>query len=193
MSAVSASGASKHAEKASRTTPNRVFTSLNLCSLRAVTAGLIVCAVTSNPSRVTRAPTHSFVFPVGTRLAAVIVVLAVAACGGTSGVASHNSPSASAGASIAPSESPSPSPSPTPTPGPTPTPVTVPSWAAMHATCSGAPATQEALINLQGATHPVLADVTDPTHPRTICNITRPCSPQTAPQRHAPRAPPNGP
>ncbi len=42
----------------------------------------------------------------------------------------------------------------------------------MHASCSGGPAAQEALITLQGSTNPVLADVTDPAHPRTICTIT---------------------
>ncbi|HSS94989.1 MAG TPA: hypothetical protein VLR46_13525 [Candidatus Dormibacteraeota bacterium] len=47
----------------------------------------------------------------------------------------------------------------------------------MHASCSGAPAAQEALITLQGSTHPVLADVTDATHPRTICTITGSWSP----------------
>jgi hypothetical protein len=52
----------------------------------------------------------------------------------------------------------------------------------MHATCSGGAATQEALITLQGGTHPVLADVTDPAHPRTICNITGSWTPQLVTQ-----------
>jgi len=42
----------------------------------------------------------------------------------------------------------------------------------MHASCPGAAAAQEALITVQGSTQPVLADVTDPVHPRTICTIT---------------------
>jgi hypothetical protein len=43
----------------------------------------------------------------------------------------------------------------------------------MHSTCSGGPAAQEALLILVGPNHPVvLADVTDPVHPRTICTIT---------------------
>lgn len=52
----------------------------------------------------------------------------------------------------------------------------------MHASCSGSPAAQEALITLQGATHPVLADVTDPVRPRTICAITGSWTPQLVTQ-----------
>jgi hypothetical protein len=50
--------------------------------------------------------------------------------------------------------------------------VTVPSWAALHASCAGQPAAQEAVIQLQGATNPILADVADPKAPRTLCGIT---------------------
>jgi len=53
----------------------------------------------------------------------------------------------------------------------------------MHASCSGGPAAQEALITLQGSTHPVLADVTDPVHPRTICTITGSWTPQLVSQQ----------
>ena len=42
----------------------------------------------------------------------------------------------------------------------------------MHASCTGAPATQEALLVMQGSTATVLADVTDPRNPRPICTIT---------------------
>jgi hypothetical protein len=54
----------------------------------------------------------------------------------------------------------------------------VPAWAAMHASCPGAPATQEALLVMQGSTNPILADVTDAKNPRTICTITGSWSPE---------------
>jgi len=53
----------------------------------------------------------------------------------------------------------------------------------MHASCSGGPAAQEALVTLQGSTQPVLADVTDPLHPRTICTITGSWTPQLVSQQ----------
>jgi Tol biopolymer transport system component len=52
----------------------------------------------------------------------------------------------------------------------------------MHASCPGAPATQEALLVMQGSTTPVLADVSDARNPRTICTITGPWSPQLVTQ-----------
>ncbi len=53
-----------------------------------------------------------------------------------------------------------------------PSPVTVPSWAALRASCSGQPASQEAVLTLQGAPNPVLADVSSPKAPRTLCGIS---------------------
>jgi len=65
-------------------------------------------------------------------------------------------------------ESPSPSPSPTPPP----TPAGVPSWAALHASCAGAPAAHEAVLKLQGGANAVLADVSAASAPKTLCGIT---------------------
>ena len=48
----------------------------------------------------------------------------------------------------------------------------VPSWAALHASCTGSAAAQEAVLQLQGAPNPVLADVSDAKAPRTICGIS---------------------
>jgi Tol biopolymer transport system component len=42
----------------------------------------------------------------------------------------------------------------------------------MHASCVGSPAAQEAVLQLQGAPNPVLADVSNPKSPQTICGIT---------------------
>lgn len=87
-------------------------------------------------------------------------------------------PVATASPTPSPSPSPSPSPeeSPTPSPSPTPTiepsPVAVPAWAALHASCAGAPAAQEAVLKLQGAVNPVLADVTNAKTPRTLCGLS---------------------
>jgi len=128
---------------------------------------------------VTSARGAAFHFPVGLRLAAVAALLALAGCSGSS-TATHRSPSPSAveSASPSPSEIPTPTPTPTPSPNPAASPVAVPAWAALNATCSGAPAAQEALITLQGSSQPMLADVTDPLHPRTICTITGSWTPQ---------------
>ncbi len=77
-----------------------------------------------------------------------------------------------------PSPSPSPSPTPTPTeeasPSPTsaPSPVQVPAWAQLHATCGSQPAAAEAVLQLQGAPNPILADVTDAKIPKTLCGIS---------------------
>ena len=48
----------------------------------------------------------------------------------------------------------------------------MPAWAALTATCSGAPTASEALLTLQGSTKPLLADVADPTNPHPICTIS---------------------
>ena len=50
--------------------------------------------------------------------------------------------------------------------------MSVPAWAALHASCIGNPAAQEAVLLLQGAPNPVLADVSNPKQPKTICGIT---------------------
>ncbi|HEY3085490.1 MAG TPA: hypothetical protein VGK28_08525, partial [Candidatus Dormibacteraeota bacterium] len=59
-----------------------------------------------------------------------------------------------------------------PSPSEEPTPVAVPAWAALHATCAGSPVAQEAVLKLQGATTPVLADVSSANSPRTLCGIS---------------------
>ncbi len=66
----------------------------------------------------------------------------------------------------------SPSPSPSPSPIAPPSPIAVPSWAALHASCAGSPAPQEAVLKLQGAANPVLADVSSAKSPRTLCGIS---------------------
>ncbi len=48
----------------------------------------------------------------------------------------------------------------------------VPAWAALHGSCVGAPAAQEAVLQLQGSTTPVLADVSNAKAPRTLCGIS---------------------
>ena len=48
----------------------------------------------------------------------------------------------------------------------------VPAWAALHATCVSTPATQEAILQLQGSSGPVLADVSNAKAPRTLCGIS---------------------
>jgi hypothetical protein len=52
----------------------------------------------------------------------------------------------------------------------------------MQFNCPGAPATQEALLVMQGSTTPVLADVTDARNPKTLCTITGSWSPQLVTQ-----------
>jgi len=143
-------------------------------------------AVTSVRAGVTSTGGGPFDSLVGLRLTAVIAVFAVAGCGGTNGSASRSSPSPtpSAEASSSPSSSPTDAtPTPLPSPSPLGSPGVVPTWAAMHATCTGGPAAQEALITIQGSTHPVLADVTDPVHPKIICTLTGSWSPQLVSQQ----------
>jgi len=55
---------------------------------------------------------------------------------------------------------------------PLPTPVAVPAWAALHASCVSTPAAAEAVLQLQGAANPVLADVSNAKAPRTLCGIS---------------------
>jgi Tol biopolymer transport system component len=52
----------------------------------------------------------------------------------------------------------------------------------MHASCTGAPATQEALLVMQGSPGTVLADVSDARNPRPICTITGVGTPQLVTQ-----------
>ena len=82
--------------------------------------------------------------------------------------AKRPSPSPTAIASPSPEETPTPSPSVTPLP----TPVAVPAWAALHASCVSTPAAAEAVLQLQGAPNPVLADVSNAKAPRTLCGIS---------------------
>ncbi|MEP6753747.1 MAG: hypothetical protein ABI959_13460 [Candidatus Dormiibacterota bacterium] len=107
---------------------------------------------------------------------ALVALLVVAACG--SAPTAVATPTPSELASPTPSESPSPLPSITPSPLPPPSPVPVPSWAAMKATCSGQPSAREAILVMKAApTIKVLADVTDPLRPKTICRLSGGWSP----------------
>jgi hypothetical protein len=106
----------------------------------------------------------------------LLVLAAVSGCTANGPLAPAGSPTAkhspSPTASPSPSPEESPTPSPSPSPSPEPSPVAVPSWAAMHASCAGNPTAQEAILQLQGASNPVLADVFDPRTPHTICGIS---------------------
>jgi Tol biopolymer transport system component len=48
----------------------------------------------------------------------------------------------------------------------------VPTWAAIHASCAGTATAQEAVLLMQGAASPVVADVTDAKNPKTICTLS---------------------
>jgi hypothetical protein len=48
----------------------------------------------------------------------------------------------------------------------------VPAWAALHASCVAQPTQAEAVMQLQGAPNPILADVTDAKSPKTLCGIS---------------------
>jgi hypothetical protein len=48
----------------------------------------------------------------------------------------------------------------------------------MHATCTGVPTAREAVLIIQRSTIKVLADVTDPVHPKTICKLSGGWEPQ---------------
>ncbi len=112
--------------------------------------------------------------PVRNGVVLLVSLLAIGACTANGPLAPSNSPVARHSPSPSPSPLPSPEESPSPSPSPTiePSPVAVPSWAALHASCAGQPAAQEALLMLQGATNPVLADVADPKAPRTLCGLS---------------------
>ena len=110
-------------------------------------------------------------------LLAVAAVTLAAACGSSTGVAVHTSPTASAARTASPSADASTSPSPTATGS------HIPTWAAMSAHCTGQPTAHEALLVMQGSPATVLADVTDATHPHTICTITGSAVPQLVTQR----------
>jgi len=100
----------------------------------------------------------------------VAVGLILAGCGG---------PGAQAG--VSPSSE-SPSPPQTQTAGSVSPSPSVPPWAAIGATCSGAPAAHEALVLMQGSTATVLADVSDPFNPQTLCTLTGAWQPQLVTQ-----------
>jgi hypothetical protein len=116
---------------------------------------------------------------IGVRLGvgALAAVLVLAACG-SAPTAVPPSPSPSAVASLTPTPSPSPLPSDTPSPLPPPSPIPVPSWAVMKAVCTGQPSAREAIVTLKASlAAKVIADVTDPLHPKTICKLTGGWSP----------------
>lgn len=67
----------------------------------------------------------------------------------------------------------------------------------MHVTCAGATSAREAVLVMKGGTSKVLADVTDPIHPKTLCTLTGLWQPQLvtstemswAASQHAPGIP----
>jgi hypothetical protein len=129
--------------------------------------------------RVTRPDLCSFESPVRkgvVLLLSLASAAALAGCTANGPLVSHSSSSPSASPAPTPTPSPSqldtPSPSPSPSPSPQPTPTEVPAWAAMHASCAAAPAGQEAVVKLQGAANPILADVSNAASPRTLCGIS---------------------
>lgn len=101
------------------------------------------------------------------------MLAALSGCTANGPLAPHSSPNAvRVSPSPTPTPSSSPSPSPSPSASPLASPVSVPAWAALGATCTGSPAAGEALLTMQGATRPILADVADVTNPRPICTVT---------------------
>ena len=126
---------------------------------------------------VTSAGNPSFQSRVKFGVASLVALLAVAACGNP-GTAAISSPTPSEVATPSASAFPSAEPSITPSPLPPPSPVAVPSWAVMTAACSGQPTAREAILVLNAApATKVIADVTDPLHPKTICKLTGGWSP----------------
>ena len=97
---------------------------------------------------------------------------AIAGCGANGAVVTRSSPTHAASPSPSPSPTPTPTPTPAASPSPLPSPVAVPAWAAIHASCAGSPAANEALLVMQGSSNPVLADVADAKNPRTLCSLT---------------------
>src|SRR2546430_4112814 len=135
----------------------------------------IMCDLRQERKRVTRPYVLSLQSTVRKGVVLLVALAAVASCTANGPLApqanrSPASPSASPSPTPTPTDSPSPSPSPSPiTP---PSPVAVPAWAALHASCSGSPPAQEAVLKLQGAANPVLADVSNAKSPRTVCGIS---------------------
>src|SRR5215472_5057338 len=103
-------------------------------------------------TRVTSPHRRSFQAPVRNGVVVLLLLLALAGCTPNGPLA----PKASHSPTPSPIESPSPSPSPSPTAQASP--VTVPAWAALRSSCSSTPASQEAIIKLQGSSGEVLAD-----------------------------------
>src|ERR1700737_2318879 len=99
-------------------------------------------------------------------------LLAIAGCTANGPLVARPSPSHSPSPSPSPSPSEVPTPSPSPSPMPPPILVVVPTWAALRASCTGSATAHEALLTMQGATNPLVADVTDPKNPKPICTIT---------------------
>jgi hypothetical protein len=104
----------------------------------------------------------------------LVCLFAVAGCTANGPLAPQANRAASPSPSPSPTPTPEDSPSPSPSPSPIapPSPVVVPSWAALHASCAGSPTAREAVLKLQGAASPVLADVSDAKNPRTLCGIS---------------------
>ncbi|HYS97577.1 MAG TPA: hypothetical protein VEM94_04190, partial [Candidatus Dormibacteraeota bacterium] len=118
--------------------------------------------------RVTRPYVFSFQSTVRKGVVLLVALAAVASCtanGPLAPQANHSPASASASPSPTPTPLESPTPSPSPSPILPPSPVAVPAWAALHASCSGSPTAQEAVLKLQGAANPVLADVSNAKSP----------------------------
>ena len=124
-------------------------------------------------SRVTSAARSSFQ-PTLRLGVAVALLLTLTGCGGGATATASPTPTPSTLASPSPTPSPSPSPvaSPSASPNPPASPLPIPTWAAMHASCSGAATAREAILVMQRATSKILADVSDPAHPRAICTFT---------------------
>lgn len=122
--------------------------------------------------RVTTLGKRPFQSRVKLGVGALAVLLSIAGCG-SAPTAVNTSPTPSEVATPTPTPSPSPSPSPLPPPSPVP----VPSWAVMKATCTGQPSAREAIVLLKGSTTKIIADVTDPLHPKTICKLSGGWSP----------------
>jgi hypothetical protein len=131
-------------------------------------------AVQGGVERVTLALGPAFESPVRLGVSVLAGLLALTACGGETAATTSPTPSGVA----SPTPTPSLPPSPSPTPSSLPSPIPVPSWAAMHATCSGATSAREAVLIIKGSVTKIIADVTDPLHPKTICTLTGGWQPQ---------------
>src|SRR5256886_2099631 len=135
----------------------------------------IMCDLRQERKRVTRPYVLSLQSTVRKGVVLLVALAAVASCTANGPLAPQaNPPPASPSASPSPTPPPTDSPSPSPSPSPItpPSPVAVPAWAALHASCSGSPPAQEAVLKLQGAANPVLADLSNAKSPRTVCGIS---------------------